>query len=255
MLESRDEAGRFTCPYTGLVIVRPPKRLFRIYEPGPRRRAPLQVRACRNRPDDANRWDVTGRAIVYCAERRAAAFLETLQKFALVHGVSTAEDAPYRRTKIPSSWFIDCQLAVLRVHDIDEAGWFVDLTAAETLGALRRHAAEWLPPRKGDGQPREALDLSDIVGRDREVTCAAATWLASQDLATGTQPWGVRYASKLAIDLVCWAVWTPVLDENTFEEAVIPSVEQRMAADSNSVPIATTDVELKWAASLLNMQV
>jgi len=124
--------------------------------------------------------------------------------------------------------------------------YYVDLGEAENLGVLRRFVRDWSPARYRSNR----IDLSDLVGGERQVTCAAAAWLATRELANGAHPCGLRYLSKHGANLACWALWVPVEDGGCVEQAV-----GRYAWRGMTLPVDANDPQLIWAANQLGLKV
>jgi hypothetical protein len=145
---------------------------------------------------------------------------------------------------VPATWRTDRRLAelVLTNHD-----YYVDLSAAETIGVLRRSAHTWVPRTRTANSTR--IDLAHLTGSDRLLTCAAAKWLAGQVLANGLFPRGVRYPSKHGADLPCWAVWIPLPPDGAVEEMV---AKYAWAAKETAI---SRDGDLRWAARQLGISV
>ncbi|TWP54028.1 hypothetical protein FKR81_00185 [Lentzea tibetensis] len=145
--------------------------------------------------------------------------------------------------RIPAEWREIRQLAEVFLCG-DE--YFVDLAEAENLGVLRRSVREWSPARYHSNR----IDLSDLLGGDRQLTCAAAAWLSTCTLTNGSRPRGVRYVSKHGVNLSCWALWAPVRHGEDVEQAV-----RRHVRRGRTLPVDPADRQLMWAASQLGLKV
>lgn len=144
---------------------------------------------------------------------------------------------------VPAEWREARRLAEVVLENDD---YCVDLGEAENLGVLRRFVRDWSPTRSRSNR----IDLSDLVGGERQVTCAAAAWLATRKLANGSRPRGLRYLSKHGANLACWALWVPVKHGEGIERAV-----RRYVWRGVTLPVDANDRQLIWAANQLGLKV
>jgi hypothetical protein len=253
--------GRWRCPKTGLVLLLQPEvPAWRVFQAKflspvnpPVRSGPVGL--------DWSRFDLSGCATLYGAATRRGAFIESLayadyQPAKIpVHEIfsDVAPDADpiaeeWRQlshmapSNIPANWR-DCR----RVVDIRLAnpGYWVDITSAETVGALRRSAANWATGQYLDNPMR--IDLAALTGADRSLTCAAAQWLAKQPIEDGREVRGVHYISKHGADISCWALWVPSTPGQLISPpATVHAFPEKIRAD---------DPDLRWAAHQLDLVV
>lgn len=99
-------------------------------------------------------------------------------------------------------------------------GWWVDISAMESLRALRELFPSPSPTETGtfDGP----LTLSHLTGEDRVLTTSIAAALRDEiTLDDGTLPLGIRFLSKhgqpSAGSGVCWAYWMRDVDSGLGE--------------------------------------
>lgn len=120
------------------------------------------------------------------------------------------------------------------------SGWWVDMTATDTLAAINRHFDAGLPTSKDSRA--EPLTLAQVTGDDRTLTTAIATWLREDVvLDDGSVPLGVRFLSKHGRPPggtgMCWGYWMRATDLGEAEPVVVTDTE----------PILETDTALKKA--------
>jgi len=94
---------------------------------------------------------------------------------------------------------------------------------------LRREVTAWSPDAALLRDPMR-VDTSLLASGRRDVTTAVAGWLRTRVLGDGSQPSGVRFTSKHGQNLVCWAVWVPLLGE-TGQNRVPSAVGKFVTAD------------------------
>jgi hypothetical protein len=142
--------------------------------------------------------------VLYAAEERLAAFLETLQKWrrslealaalSQVTPISESDDAPEAEAGvIPADWRLKRAVGTLRLP-LNQR--WLDLREHETRESLRELMATTLLELG-----HEDLDLSDVFGRDRRLTQAIAL-LAHEE---GFQ--GIAYTSRFDANFNCWAIF------------------------------------------------
>jgi hypothetical protein len=226
--------------------------------------SPLNLPSRTGDPQESwGRYDVTGHATLYGASSRRGALVEVLSYFAQLTPTAIPVHEMFSDVA-PGEKPIEQDWAAMRVMPPgDIAGQFrrdrllaevvvtrdghvVDVSAAETLGTLRRSAEDWVPTRYLSDISR--IDLASLTGSDRLFTCAAAAWLSQRILNNGSVPLGVTYQSRHGGDLPCWAVWVPVLD-NDVQTAVTHYAER-----VRETPIDAFDSDLRWAARQLGLR-
>jgi hypothetical protein len=223
-------------------------------------------------PDGSwSRFDITGGVTLYGASQRRGAFIESLayarppkpdpklRKLRLDEifaDVGVGDDPvgdEWRRLhhmspfQSPADWRIIRRMAELSIVE-QGSDYYVDLAAAETLGALRRSASHWLPT--AFAKDANNIDIADLAGADRQFTCALANWLATQKLADGQSPRGARYVSRHGTDLPCWAIWIPVRPKD-----LVLATVRKFASIVHDTAIAVDDPDLRWAARQLGVTV
>jgi hypothetical protein len=256
--------NRWRCPRTELVVVSLPEQpLWRVFNTA--FRSPLNPPCRYDLPDMSwSRFDIAGHATLYGAAHRRGAYIEALayarQAAIPVHAIFPDVDpgddpvgeewrrlCHLPRTQVSASWRCARRAAELVLVDQGH-DYYVDLAAAETLGALRRSAQLWAP--EGYVENLSRIDIAGLAGADREFTCAAANWLSDQVLADGRTLRGAKYLSKHGGDLPCWAVWVPVLPGHSVAETVM-----KFAWIAQELPIERDDPDLRWAARQLGITV
>jgi hypothetical protein len=227
------------CQKTGLALVASPAIVFRIarqsYGPfDPQVRDPL------DNADDWSRFDTPGRTI-YAANDKLTAYMELLAPY-------RTEIGAHRRALQPLADWLKKPLAELWEEILAEwqrtghmhanwlpsvfrdgramyslqfpEGWWVDVTATETISALHELFADEWPTSTG---PISApLTLSHLTSDDRVLTTAIATRLREDvTLDDDTLPIGTRFISKHGVPLgasgVSWAYWMRNVDEGLVE--------------------------------------
>jgi hypothetical protein len=256
--------GRWKCPRTGLIVLDVPSvAAWRIFQA--RFRSPLNP-PVRTGPisRDWSRFDIAGHATVYGAGTRRGGFIESLAYaryepslipvHELFSDVAPWEDPISQEwqelshmapTRIPANWRTSRRIADIR---LDNKGYWVDVSAAETLGALRRAAAEWATG-KWLADPG-LIDLAALTGSDRALTCAAAQWLSKQTPQDGRKIRGLHYISKHGADISCWALWVAIDTSQQIFEALHATASHGTTRD-----IREDDADLRWAATQLGLGV
>lgn len=124
------------------------------------------------------RFDIEGYASLYGATHRRGAFIEALaplkpaaidfsQYLTDVGRGDNPLDREWRELghmapgNIPAQWRLARSIASLSVP---VNGWYVDVSASETIGVLRREVHQWRNPIHLGDPP---LDMSDIAGGNR----------------------------------------------------------------------------------------
>jgi hypothetical protein len=156
--------------------------------------------------------------VLYAAEMRLAAFIETLQKWrpslsalaALKLVEPSGEGASAVNSEmgfIPDDWHQKRGIGTLRLSPGQR---WLDLRPHETREALRMELALALGALGLDD-----LDLSDVIGRNRRLTQAIARYAYEAGLQ------GIAYSSRFDSNLSCWAI---------FEGARFEQISQTMIA-------------------------
>lgn len=253
-----------------LAVAAVPAMLWRVHA---RRHGPLNPRVPDGVPDTTwGRFDVPAWATVYGAHTRRGAFLETLAYArpdpALTEDLGDLFDSTERVQSVAEQWAAvgighmppgtistgwreDRQISQLDLSAMSSAS-IVDLSVSDTIGALRGSARQWLPDGHPLRQNPSRLDLSDLTGSDRTLTCALAWWLARQTLADGSIPAGIRYVSRHGTDLTAYALWVDLAKfppSTTVSEAVSTRITARTAT------FEARDPDYCWAAQVLGLRV
>ncbi|MFL6120517.1 hypothetical protein [Actinophytocola sp.] len=255
---------RWFCPKTDLVLLRKPEvSVWRIFQHkyGSPVNPPLRMGI----PEvHWSRFDLDSHATLYGAGILRGAFLESLAyatvdftKFPL-HEIFddlaigadpiAAEWATLSHMQpgnIPANWRDARRFVDMRFRN---PGYYVDISAAETIGSLRRSATEWAPPAYVN-KPT-LIDIASLTGSDRALTCAAASWLWKQQARDGVGIYGIRYLSKHGADLDCWARWLPAV-QHTRDVTDVNSV----ATHGDPRIIQRDQPDLQWAARQLGLMV
>lgn len=142
--------------------------------------------------------------VLYAAETRIAAFIETLQKWrpsmsalAALKLVEASEEGAravnLETGFIPDDWRQKRGIGALRLFPGQR---WLDLRPHETREVLRKELALALGALGLDD-----LDLSDVVGRNRRLTQAIARYAHESGLQ------GIAYSSRFDSNLSCWAIF------------------------------------------------
>jgi hypothetical protein len=255
---------RWFCPLTALVLIRRPVvpvwRVFQ-YRFGSPLNPPLRQGTVLN---GWGRYDLDGHLTLYGAGTRRGAFLESLayamylpEKIPLsqlFEDVAETDDpiaqewlglSHMQPNGIPANWRDDRRCVDMFLRN---DGYYVDISAAETIGALRRSAEAWAPGRYSR-QPN-LIDIAGLAGGDRILTCAAADWLRCQIPCDHETIGGIRYLSKHGSDVACWARWAAAREG---DDAI--STLREVATHGPPAVIGRNDPDLEWAAHQLGLRV
>jgi hypothetical protein len=254
--------NRWQCPATKLVLIPTTNEtMWRVYKV--RHRSPLNPLRRTGNPDKRwSRFDIAGHATLYGASTQRGSYIEALAYARMrPHSIpfhemfsdlapeddpiadEWAEQSHMRPGHIPWQWRSERKLAELLLAKDD---YYIDLSAADTLGALRRSAGEWAP-LEYQADPIK-IDVATLTGADRVFTCAAADWLSKQTLADGAPARGIKYSSKHGSDLTCRAIWIPVESQDMVIDAVA-----KFAWVATEKEIRAEDSHLRWAALQLDI--
>ncbi|WP_157697084.1 hypothetical protein [Brachybacterium avium] len=121
-------------------------------------------------------------------------------------------------------------------------GWWIDITATETITALEDLLPHPWPT--AEGPLEEPLTLAHLTGDDRVLTTAIATALREEvTLDDGTLPLGIRFLSKHGHPAqgtgICWAYWMRYVDRGLDEPATIPHRTRIREDDADLVAVQT----------------
>lgn len=108
------------------------------------------------------------------------------------------------------------------------AGWWIDITAVETIAALHELFDSNWPT--STGIVNEPLTLSHLTGDDRDLTTAIAEALRENiELDDGTLSLGIRFMSKHGRPRtgsgLCWAYWMREVDNGLSEPTQVTANE------------------------------
>lgn len=216
------------CASTGLRIV--PSRGQTVYRVARESRGALNppVRGG-GPPPEWSRWDTPGRT-VYGGSTAKCAFLEVLAYVTPALPATDLEDlfddvdnsdAPtlaeqVRRElpacggmlerSLPQGWRDERRLYELT---LPTDGWFVDITADESVAVINRECQHLTGGRK-----LTTSSLSASSDAAKRLTTSIATWAREQvNLFDGSQPHGIMYPSKWGRHLMNWAIWLRRTDD------------------------------------------
>jgi hypothetical protein len=179
--------------------------------------------------------DPKGRhSVLYAAEERRTAFLETLDQFRFDVAALAARQAALEHAALPGFDVVDGVIPpsfvsrqIVRFSVAAGQTW-LDARSPETHAAARRELAPSLH-RLGVGR---RFVLGDLLASNRQVTRLIAGWTIDRGFS------GIVYPSCHDPSLSCWAL---------FEGAVIVSIEAPQA-------ISHTDPDLIAVARLWNLR-
>lgn len=114
-------------------------------------------------------------------------------------------------------------------------GWWIDITATETITALHDLFENSWPT--SSGAVEKTLTVSDLTGEDRILTTAIAEMLRENvTLDDGTLPLGVEFMSKHGHPTGstgrCWAYWMRGPDSGLAETAQVTNITPILHDDS-----------------------
>lgn len=231
------------CSRTGLALVAGPVSALRIAREsyGPLNPIP---RPHGESPEAWSRYDTPGRTIYACADR-VTAYMELLAPYrtdvtaerralqpiadamgkdldSLWHDIVAEWD---EAGTMKASWLPRAFREGRKLYTITlPSGWWIDVTATETIAAL----GDLLPhawPTTG-GFLEEPLTLAHLTGDDRVLTTAIATALRDEVmLDDDTLPLGIRFLSKHGHPAqgtgTCWAYWMRHVDRGLEEPTTV----------------------------------
>lgn len=94
-------------------------------------------------------------------------------------------------------------------------GWFVDITAEESVATLNREFGHAL-----GGSKLTTSELAASSDDAKSLTTAIATWARHIILFDGSRPHGIMYPSKWGRNLMNWAIWMRRTDDGLDGELV-----------------------------------
>lgn len=216
-------------------------------------------------PREWNRWDTPGRT-AYFGTSSTAAYAEVLGQFkrlsnggdplekdAASHEITVEQliaemeaDDPsglnfMQLGHLPASW--RARRALYEVELPATASWWIDVLHGDTVTAIERTFAPSLPLM---GYPHGLTD-ADLLGEDRVLTVAVASWLRGITLDDGTEPLGITHRSKRGWG-ESYAYWLRRVDEGLPLTPADPQVVQEL-------PIALTDAELVSVCAAFNIKI
>lgn len=193
-----------------------------------------------------NRFDTMGRTL-YAASTRNGAFTECLYGYRLDQDARTAIDFMAERFgltfneahnlyaeeqkasghdahgKLPGNWRESRRL--YHLTSSEDLVWF-DLSTAHSLEYIDRN----LGPEIAAVCGVNAVDLSHLVGGNRNLTTLIATRLRNLRLNDGGLADGIRFESRHGVGR-CWAYWMRRTDDGHDNESVVASVAQWIQVD------------------------
>lgn len=259
--------SRRVCAQTGLALTSGPVDAVRIAREsyGPLDPVPREEGAD---PSGWSRYDTAGRTI-YASADRVTAYMELLAPYRTVV-------AEQRRALQPIADAMGTSLEELWRDIVDEwdtagtlkaswlprafregrmlytlhfpAGWWIDITATETIAALHELFPD--PWRTAKGPLEESLTLAHLTGEDRILTTAIAGVLREEVmLDDGTLPLGIEYLSKHGRPSsgsgTCWAYWMRDVDSGLAEPTTVTA----------STSIGENDAALEAAMAFCKIRV
>ena len=239
-MTSRDQR---ICSRTGLALVASPDSALRIAREsyGPVDPVPRPVEES---PQAWSRFDTVERTINACADRVTAS-MELLAPYrtevnaqrralqpiadamgkdldALWHDIVTDWD---EAGTMKASWLPRAFREGRKLYTLGfPMGWWIDITATETLTALDDLVPHPWPT--AEGPLEEQLTLAHLTGDDRVLTTAIAGALRDEvTLDDGSLPLGIRFLSKHGHPSqgtgTCWACWMRHVDRGLAEPVTI----------------------------------
>ena len=113
-------------------------------------------------------------------------------------------------------------------------GWWIDITATETLTAIRNEFIGGFPDEQQE--IADSLTISDVTGEDRLLTTTLASMLRDRvELDDGSLPLGIRFLSKHGNPAgqsgACWAHWLRGSESpNLQQPAALPPAARHAAS-------------------------
>lgn len=254
------------CSKTGFALVPAPDRALRVssttYGPlnPPERTSAAGVAKW-------SRFDTFGRTI-YMAENKVTAYMELLAPYRIeIDGERSSLQplADAMKMDLEAYWEL-----IVEEWDLDPSkgefwlpsnfrrnravyelkfpdGWWIDLTAAESISALHKlFGNKW---QTSGGDITRPLTRSDLESDDRTLTTSIAQGIRSRViLEDGSRPLGVKFDSKHGSPAgesgACWAYWMRELDLGRKEPAKLIS----------ETPIEADDPDLLRAQQLSGLR-
>ena len=254
------------CTKTGLALTTGPVSALRIAREsyGPFNPPP------RVWPGDVKSWsryDTVGRTI-YATADKLTAFMELLAPYRtdinaerralqpIADFMEVALDDLWRDVvsewdqagMMKASWLPRVFREGRAIYTIDfPDGWWIDITASETISALAELSHGAWPT--SNGLSDEPLTLSHLTGDDRVLTTSIATVLRDDvTLDDGTLPLGVQFISKHGRPQdgsgLCWAYWMRDVD-NGLDETATATLGKPIAADDETFLAAQALCKIK----------
>lgn len=235
--------ARRICTDTGLALTASPVSALRIAREsyGPLDPVP---RTAGSEPSGWSRYDTPGRTIYACADR-ITAYMELLAPYRtdvssqrralepivaamgkdvddLWHDIVDEWDAA---GTMKASWLPRAFREGRTLYTLSfPTGWWIDITATETISSLNDLFLEPWPTQ--DGELDEPLTLSHLTDDDRALTTAIAGALRTHvTLDDGTLPLGITFLSKHGHPSTgsgtCWAYWMRDVDSGLAEPTTV----------------------------------
>lgn len=256
--------GSRICERTGLALSSGPDRAFRIARTSYGALGPPERHKADNRAH-WGRFDTIGFTLYATAERRAA-FLELLGPFRTVvdgerralQKTANALDIDLEELwqQVVADWDENWAMKATwlprafrdgrEIHEISfPEGWWVDVTAAETIAALHDLFPDGWPSNAGTLD--EPLTLAHLTGDDRTLTTAISSKLRNDvELDDGSLPLGMEFTSKHGKTAGgtgrCWAYWMRELDSGLDPE---PTVEDTALLEETDPDLLAVQALLK----------